>query len=314
MFCVPNQNDCTCFALAVMMFVGPSLSYLGSKTRANAVEKGDWMRQHGLNAHLFLLLSLCYLLVSTEAQYTAANYSVTALTDSVTESAILIGFAGTATVQTVQFYTTGEQYMDTSTCPAGAYAVTNASTCSQCGAGKYSPSTSATGADTCLACDAGTYSETVGASSATVCQSCPSNTYYNGTGGDKLGVCVSCPPLSSSYAGSKTLSSCVCNPGYSGANGGSCFACGPGTWCMNGVSNACPVNSNSSALSSSLSQCLCKPGYFGDTSIPTPESATLCQVCSPHFFYISPSSPDSPHLYPFSIIPRKIPWVVPGYF
>ena len=234
---------------------------------------------------IMIAVGMCPALVS--AQFTTAEYDIVGATDSVTESNILTGFSGTATVTAVQFSNVRDSYVDPVTCVAGSYSIADSSTCSQCTAGKYSSSTSATGPDACQACESGKYSATVGAQSVSTCLSCPINTYFAGTGGGGIGVCTACPDYASSYEGSKLLSSCVCNAGYSGANGGACAACGRGVWCMNGVSNVCPLNANSAALSSTLSQCLCKPGYFGDTAVPTLQSATLCQVTSSFFFSCS---------------------------
>jgi hypothetical protein len=73
------------------------------------------------------------------------------------------------------------------------------------------------------------------------------------------------------------LQACVCNGGYSGANGGACTACNASVWCLYGRANPCPPNSKSGPMSSSLAQCLCNPSYYGDVSMGGPE-LTLCQV------------------------------------
>lgn len=250
-----------------------------------------------------LLLVVIMIAVGTRpalvsAQFTNADYDIEGATESVTEADIRTGFSGTATVSAVVFSSVGDSYVIPATCTAGSYAVAASSTCSQCTAGKYSATISATAADTCLACESGKYSTTVGAQSVATCVSCPINTYFSGTGGVSLAVCVSCPGFASSYEGSKVATSCICNPGYSGANGGVCTACGTGVWCLNGVSNTCPLNANSAALSSTLAQCLCKPGYFGDTTVPTLQSATLCQVISS--FFLSSLTPHT--LYPLKIL------------
>jgi hypothetical protein len=255
-----------------------------------------------------LLLVVIMIAVGTRpalvsAQFTNADYDIEGATASVTANDIQTGFSGTATVSAVVFSSVGDSYVIPATCTAGSYAVAASSTCSQCTAGKYSATISATAADTCLACESGKYSAMVGAQSVATCVSCPVNTYFSGTGGVSLAVCVSCPGFASSYEGSKVATSCICNPGYSGANGGVCTACGTGVWCLNGVSNTCPLNANSAALSSTLAQCLCKPGYFGDTTVPTLQSATLCQVISSFFFVESHTS--------HTIPPKDFVWL-PG--
>jgi hypothetical protein len=73
--------------------------------------------------------------------------------------------------------------------------------------------------DTCIACDAGSYSNVTGAASPNTCLPCPANTYFSGFGGASASVCQSCAAYSSSYASSKTVVSCICNPGYAGPNG-----------------------------------------------------------------------------------------------
>jgi hypothetical protein len=82
--------------------------------------------------------------------------------------------------------------------------------CSSCEAGKYSTTTGATTASTCLNCGVNTYSSTVGASANSSCNDCPSN--------------------SQSVSGSTALSSCVCNLGFTGPNGGTCSACAAGKY------------------------------------------------------------------------------------
>jgi hypothetical protein len=58
-------------------------------------------------------------------------------------------------------------------CPAGTYmALTGASACTNCTAGKYSAAVGATTVDTCSGCDAGKYSVSVGATTVDTCSGC----------------------------------------------------------------------------------------------------------------------------------------------
>ena len=212
-----------------------------------------------------------------------ATYSVTDMPDTVTEQTIQSGLSSESVIS-VTITQTGDSRVNTDTCPAGAYSTVGSSTCSLCPAGKYSSLTSAVSVDDCVGCDAGTYSTAQGAPTSTTCTACGSGKYSTTVGGSAVGVCQTCPAYSNSVTGSPSQSNCVCNAGYSGSNGGPCTACTAGVWCLNGKQNQCPLNSNSPALSSLLSQCLCIPGYYGDAMLPTPDSATVCQLCKENHF------------------------------
>lgn len=71
----------------------------------------------------------------------------------------------------------------------------------------------------CAACATGTYKLINGTGQ---CQNCPAGTYKNSTG---IGICNTCPIFSHSYIASSIITSCTCNVGYSGKNGGICSAC-----------------------------------------------------------------------------------------
>jgi hypothetical protein len=244
------------------------------------------LHQRGLPLVWVVYVTVIFLLSLPSQTHAAteATYEIKAMPETVTENDISSGLTAIASVNSVVFTQITDSEVITDSCPAGSYSETDSSTCSLCTAGKYSSSTSATGPDACIACDSGTYSTAIGAISDSTCTACLGGTYFDGTGGDNEEVCQQCPENSNSYASSKSISSCVCDPGYSGPNGGPCSACGTGVWCLNGQSNQCPLNSDSSALSSELSQCLCRPGYSGDTTLPTPNSATLCQFCREGFY------------------------------
>jgi hypothetical protein len=170
-------------------------------------------------------------------------------------------------------------------CAAGKYKViTGDVACTDCGAGKYLLITGATVASSCMDCGAGKYSTTMGASLANTCINCDANSYSSVVGATGSSTCTSCPSDSVSPGGSMTLTACICNIGFTGANGGVCSACAAGsykpttgsiacTFC--GVDTysttvaavsiascvACPVNSTSVAGSGSIDKCYCISGY-----------------------------------------------------
>jgi hypothetical protein len=81
-------------------------------------------------------------------------------------------------------------------CKAG-YSGSDGGPCTTCAAGKYK---NIQGPSECVECAAGTYSWATGATSAATCNLCPAESY--------------------SDSGSVGLTSCVCNAGYAGENGG----------------------------------------------------------------------------------------------
>lgn len=228
---------------------------------------------------------LCLLLTGIHlvlAQITA-TYQVTDMPSTVTESTIQDGFSDQPVIG-VTLTPIGDERVNTDTCPAGSFSTAGASTCTLCPAGTYSPTTSAISVDECIGCDTGTYSTALGAPDEGACVACEAGTYSTTPRGTDVSVCQECPANSDSVSGSQSQSGCVCDPGYSGPNGGPCVGCDEGVWCLNGESNECPLYSISPPLSSQISQCLCEPGYYGDASLPTPESATVCKLCKENHF------------------------------
>ena len=207
-----------------------------------------------------------------------------------------------------------------STCLAGSFSLAAASVCGNCVAGKYS----GTSASVCINCIAGQYSSTMGASvcstclagsfslaaasvcsncvagkysmmNASVCTDCPAGTYYASTGATDIDTCQKCPANSLSLVGSTALTSCVCNLGFTGPNGGTCNACAAGKYkttngtlvCTDcgintyspaiGMTNvstcqSCPIHTQSQVGSTTLSSCVCNFGYTG------PDGGT-CNAC-----------------------------------
>ena len=77
---------------------------------------------------------------------------------------------------------------------------------------------------------------------------------------------VVCPPHSSSPPTSDVIGDCVCNDGYTGPNGGTCVACEPGKYSVQG----------------DLTCSGCEAGKYSDVSGAT--TADLCQTCPAGFF------------------------------
>lgn len=167
---------------------------------------------------LVVLLSACN--PSQCQQYTLATFDIPGVSSKVDFASIgpsladpALGFVSVTSIT----YTSDKVLADT--CPTGSFAMEASETCTMCAAGKYSSTPVATGPDTCIACEAGSYSNVTGTASKSTCLQCPPNTYFSGIGGASASACLSCPGNASSYESSKTIFSCVCNPGYTGPNG-----------------------------------------------------------------------------------------------
>ena len=111
--------------------------------------------------------------------------------------------------------------------------------CIDCGTGKYS---AGIGASTCTACGAGTFSAALGATSVSTCLACPANSHL--------------------LSGGTSVSSCVCNLGYTGPNGGACSACAAGKYKAATGTGACTD---------------CGTGKYSATTGTT--TASTCQQC-----------------------------------
>jgi uncharacterized iron-regulated membrane protein len=99
----------------------------------------------------------------------------------------------------------------------------SAGECSACSPGKFKATS---GSTACAECETGKNNPNTGSSSADACVDCPAGSYS----GDGAASCTDCPSDSSSPAGSVGIQACLCNPGYTGPNGGACVACGAGTY------------------------------------------------------------------------------------
>ena len=120
------------------------------------------------------------------------------------------------------------------------------------------------------------------------CQECPADTYADV---HNTSTCVPCPEHASHAQTKRTnVSACLCDPGYSGPDGGPCVACAAGTFkaepgaalCESCGANeysginasacvACHANSSSLPASPGVEYCLCDPGFY--------PSDGLCTMC-----------------------------------
>jgi hypothetical protein len=132
-------------------------------------------------------------------------------------------------------------------------------TCTECVAGKYKGET---GSSWCSYCESGKYSEEVGSSNSSSCTTCPTN--------------------SSSAAGSPNLSSCVCNIGFWGSDGGMCTLCEAGQY--KEVAGAdpcidCPAGKYLETSGTFSSECIaCPSGKVADNGSTSP---SFCDVFVP---------------------------------
>jgi hypothetical protein len=120
------------------------------------------------------------------------------------------------------------------------------------------------------------------------CEGCPADTFadvYN------TSACVPCPEHASHNETRRAnITACLCDPGYTGPDGGPCVACAAGTFkaqpgaaaCEDcGVNEysytaaavcvACHANSSSVPRSPGVDHCLCDPGFY--------PSEGLCSMC-----------------------------------
>lgn len=169
-----------------------------------------------------------------------------------------------------------------SDCAAGAYSSAAASSaCALCAAGTYQPNVRQDDEADCAGCGAGKYSTAQGLADSVGCKLCAADTYSTAPALDSASKCVACAADSSSAEGSGTQSSCVCDPGFVGPNGGPCDLCGPTQYCSQGTAYSCPQFSQANRSgASALEDCLCNAGYYGYALI----SGTPCAYCPPHYY------------------------------
>jgi len=103
--------------------------------------------------------------------------------------------------------------------------------CKTCGNGTYNTQLNATA---CSKCAAGLYSTAIGAKTGEVCQKCTS-----GFSGEGYAQCDACPPHATALIASAFITDCKCDPGYTGADGGTCYACAVGKFKPENGSRTC---------------------------------------------------------------------------
>ena len=172
---------------------------------------------------------------------------------------------------------TGPDGGSCSPCGQGKYKdVTGSGLCSSCDANANSPVASPssssclcnkgyTGPDggSCSACEAGKYKISDGSAE---CVSCVAGKYSTALAADFSETCQNCAANANSPEASPSSSSCTCNAGYTGPDGGSCSACGQGkfkTSTGSGSCTSCDANANSPEASTGSLSCLCNAGYTG---------------------------------------------------
>ena len=97
------------------------------------------------------------------------------------------------------------------------------------------------------------------------CTQCGDGFYKTGSG---TAACQACPsaPHQTSLPGSTAAADCRCKAGYSGADGGACYACNPNHYkdtVGDSACEVCPDFTNSPVASTALSACECIDGYVG---------------------------------------------------
>jgi len=92
--------------------------------------------------------------------------------------------------------------------------------CKTCGNGTYNTQLNATA---CSKCAAGLYSTAIGAKTGEVCQKC-----LSGFSGEGYAQCDACPPHATALVASAFITDCKCDPGYTGNDGDTCYACAVG--------------------------------------------------------------------------------------
>ena len=134
----------------------------------------------------------------------------------------------------------------------------------------------------CQSCAIGLYKTDIGPGT---CTDCSENTFSVTPASSKSTDCLSCPANMISMPGSALLTSCKCQTGYFGTNGGSCDPCPKGTYqektgaaecslcpakhfqpdigqVLSSTCKPCPFNSDADAGSGDYTDCGCIGGYY----------------------------------------------------
>jgi len=108
------------------------------------------------------------------------------------------------------------------------------------------------------------------------CMPCLNGTYQESTAAT---TCTACPNASSSLMHSSDLTSCVCQPGFHGADGGPCEQCPVSFYCPGGSTlSPCMLHATSLHGSYDVHACECLPSYYAVSS------GSLCQKCPANHF------------------------------
>ena len=139
----------------------------------------------------------------------------------------------------------------------------------------------------CRACMPGRYKEVNGSSS---CVECAAGKYSNTTAATNASTCRDCPSYSHSTSGSDNVTDCLCNPGYSGANGGPCHACAMGAYKPGNGTAACFLCDPGKYVDF-VGALSCLPCPIGLVSAPGSDSVSDCVVCNPGKYIPKPGMP-----------------------
>jgi hypothetical protein len=88
----------------------------------------------------------------------------------------------------------------------------------------------------CIECPAGTFKFDIGNEECTACVTAKYSVTVGATDGT---YCVACPANSNAPAQTSAATSCTCNAGFTGPDGGTCTACAAGTYKDTTGSNNC---------------------------------------------------------------------------
>jgi len=159
-------------------------------------------------------------------------------------------------------------------CPANTFKnSTGNSKCTTC----PSNTVSSAGSDDSQQCECKQgygYEFTSDAKESKSCKACNAGEYKEGIGSWK---CYPCPLNSDSPPASQLRTACLCNPGFTGANGGPCSSCPRDTYSLFGACVPCPPNTEAAGGASNVSACTCQPGFTGTPGGP-------CTACGISFF------------------------------
>ena len=154
------------------------------------------------------------------------------------------------------------------------------SVCSNCVAGKFTTNADSANSE-CTPCTAGYFQR------MTIQNNCDNKCHPGEYSLEGASECTLCPANTNSLEASGTLTSCICNIGYTGPNGEPCTSCASGKYKTSTGSNLCTdcesgKYSIAEAATAETTCITCSSGkYFGGTG------ATACLDCAVNYY--SPS-------------------------